>query len=492
MSNDLIPISRRDIHDAAPFRPPGYVAALAAAGVRHSHTNVYITKESYIELPVRFPTLLKAREYSAEEAASDTSVWPIVIKHNPANDIVLTPTPAWGSTKWSLFHNRPLIYSRDVFTELAWIYKFSIDLPSFGCSCRYHWASVLYNNPPTLYSNISYAKWIWERHNDVNLRLRKKQFSWKECVKKYNYPDSWLSKEDLILVNRYSPGDTVIITGVVNALKEQYPEKFRIAVKTTAQEIWQNNPSIVDEKVLDHPKIIDLYIGGDKKHLVENWADALSYQLKIPIDVKKCRGFIYLNEQEKQWPNLLPKSPYWILNAGSKKTCQTKKYPKSYWEKIICHFKNRINFVRIGRSDGEHLQPELDGVINLIDKTTIRELIQLIYFSDGVVTPISLPMHLAAAVPIPEDKFVNRPCVVIAGGREPPIGFSYPGQIAIHNVGDIECSVRGCWKSDLELQPNKENDLCLNPSNIDGDICAKCMELISPQEVIKAIESYLK
>jgi hypothetical protein len=58
-----------------------------------------------------------------------------------------------------------------------------------------------------------------------------------------------------------------------------------------------------------------------------------------------------------------------------------------------------------------HRQSRIACAENLIGQTSLRELIRLVAHAKGVVGHLSLPFLLAAAF--------RRPCVVIAGGREP-------------------------------------------------------------------------
>jgi len=47
-------------------------------------------------------------------------------------------------------------------------------------------------------------------------------------------------------------------------------------------------------------------------------------------------------------------------------------------------------------------------------------LVRLVYHAQGAVSAVSLLMHLSAAVEVRPGGLKNRPCVVVAGGREPP------------------------------------------------------------------------
>ena len=74
------------------------------------------------------------------------------------------------------------------------------------------------------------------------------------------------------------------------------------------------------------------------------------------------------------------------------------------------HFRDRILFVQVGEKG--HYHPPLKGVLDMRGKTTLRDLIRLMYHADGVVCPVTLHMHLAAAVPLPPGRKRLRSCVV--------------------------------------------------------------------------------
>ena len=89
---------------------------------------------------------------------------------------------------------------------------------------------------------------------------------------------------------------------------------------------------------------------------------------------------------------------------------------------------------------------------------------------------------------------LNRPCVVVAGGREPPHFTAYPHHQFIHTVGALRCCDNGgCWKS--RTLPLGDGDVNDRPDALCVDVvCSlpRCMDLISPQDVINRIEYYFR
>src|SRR6185436_12156152 len=131
-----------------------------------------------------------------------------------------------------------------------------------------------------------------------------------------------------------------------------------------------------------------------------------------------------------------------------------------------------------------------NGVVDLRGRTTLRQLVRLVYHAEGVVCPITCLMHLAAAVEPKPGANPLRPCVVIAGGREPPHWEGYPGHQFIHTIGALRCCAQGgCWKD--RVVPLHDGDHRDQPGNLCVDVVSglpRCMDMISADEVIGRIE----
>ena len=182
---------------------------------------------------------------------------------------------------------------------------------------------------------------------------------------------------------------------------------------------------------------------------------------------------------------------FWIISAGGKLDVTIKWWPSWKYQEVVDHFQGVVEFVQIGEMGHHH--PALNGVIDLRGATTLRQLICLMYHADGVLTPVSMPMHLAAAVETKPGAPKNRPCVVVAGGREPPHWEAYPHHQYIHTVGMLRCcDTGGCWRNrTVPLGDGDERD---NPDNLCVDVVnayPRCMDMITTQDVIGRIEGYI-
>jgi ADP-heptose:LPS heptosyltransferase len=233
-------------------------------------------------------------------------------------------------------------------------------------------------------------------------------------------------------------------------------------------------------------------------HFLHGYAEYLSAQLGIQVPLTEFRGDIHVSDQEKQWMHQVEeqfgyKGPFWVIIAGGKYDFTAKWWSPDFFQDVVSHFLGRVQFVQCGEAG--HWHPPLKGVFDLVGKTTIRQFIRLIYHAQGVICPVTFAMHLAAAVPAGTSRL--RPCVVVAGGREPPHWEAYPGHQFLHTVGQLPCcATGGCWKS--RCQPagdggNKDRqNMCERPVQVQPDLrIPQCMMMIKPALVIDAIERSL-
>lgn len=322
----------------------------------------------------------------------------------------------------------------------------------------------------------------------------------------------------LILRSGQCPGDVVVMTAAVRELHCQWPGQYETDVRTCAAAIWEHNPYVTPIRDGDRDaRVIDMHyplINQSNQrpvHFLEGYCEHLAAQAGLPsLRPQQFHGDIYLSNEECGWMNQVEETTgyhgkFWLINAGSKNDFTCKQWPFDSYQKVVDHFRGQLTFVQIGAA--EHNHPKLAGAIDLRGKTDHRQLIRLVYHSSGVLTGVSYLMHLAAAVPVKvcgvqatgdssaRDAFcavppVLRPCVVINGGREPPHWEQYPGHQFLHTIGALDCCASGaCWKSrvvPLGDGDDKDRDLCAQP--IAGH--PRCMLLITPDDVVRAIERY--
>lgn len=306
--------------------------------------------------------------------------------------------------------------------------------------------------------------------------------------------------QKLILANIQSPGDVLVLTAAVRDLHRCYPSQFLTDVRTHCPELWLHNRYLTplrfdDPSVRLVPCTYPLVNQSNQRpvHLLHGFIDELNRQLDLDIRPTALKGDIHLSEEERTAPSPVELTlgedlPFWIIVAGGKFDFTVKWWHFRRWQAVVDHFRGKLLFVQIGEEG--HYHPPLRGVLDLRGKTTLRQLIGLVYHARGVVCPITSAMHLAAAVEVKPGNPDPRPCVVVAGGREPTSWFSYPDHQVLHTIGQLSCcATGGCWRSrTVPLGDGLEFD---QPKHLCTDVVnglPHCMDLIRPERVIAAIE----
>lgn len=308
----------------------------------------------------------------------------------------------------------------------------------------------------------------------------------------------------LILKVGFAPGDGVLMTAAVRDLHRCYPGEFQVDVHSPFPELWRHNPYLtrLDPKTpgvgvieCDYPLI--QVANQVPCHAIHGFIQFFNEQLGLQIAPTEFRGDIHLSAEElaasSQVEQLVGSAmPYWVISGGGKFDLSIKWWEHRRWQAVVDHFRDRILFVQVGSSRDYH--PRLDGALDLRGWTNLRQLIRLVHRAQGVLSPVTCLMHLAAAVPVPMGRPRLRPCVVVAGGREPAHWEAYPGHVFLHTIGALSCCADGgCWKRrTIALGDGHENDeaqnLCEQPV---GDL-PRCMDQITADDVIRGIEGYFR
>lgn len=269
-------------------------------------------------------------------------------------------------------------------------------------------------------------------------------------------------------------GDRMMFTPVVRDYKKAYPD-HQLGVFSAGPEIWQNNPHI-DHTVTaaNADEIYDVGPGkvtrGSKTnglHITAAFRCSLVEKSGRPIKQGKFKPDIHLSDDEKNHRLVLGR--YWVINCDTG-PMTAKRWRSERFQQLV-ESMPEITFVQVGLAKDNYARLSGDNVIDMIGLTKIRELFGLVYHADGCISLVSSLMHVAAAF--------DKPCVVLAGGREPFTFERYPNHRYLDTIGMLPCCKKNaCWKN--ALSACKDND---------GTI-ARCMDLITVRQVKDAVESY--
>lgn len=307
----------------------------------------------------------------------------------------------------------------------------------------------------------------------------------------------------VILRNYQSPGDIVMLTAAVRDLHWNYSGEYQTDVRTCCPDLWLHNPYITplsekstDVEVIDCHYPLIHHSNQRPYHFIHGFIEFLNEQFSLKIRPTAFHGDIHLSPEERETPESFKADQgqvhYWLVASGGKSDYTIKWWGVDRYQEVVDYFRDRIVFVQIGEAG--HYHPALRNVVDLRGKTTLRDLIKLVYFADGCITPVSLLMHLAPAIEPRKGIKTRRPCVVVAGGREPPHWEAYPTHAFLHTVGALPCcATGGCWRSrTLPLGDGDEKD---KPENLCVDVVGdlpRCMDMITPRDVIGSIERLLE
>lgn len=332
-------------------------------------------------------------------------------------------------------------------------------------------------------------------------------------------------------------GDAVVASATIKALHETQPGLvltdytgfFARLSPDLGNDVFANNPYITpfDENDPDVEKITldygyglcgGIYGGGCGRsyHFLHSFAEYVSAKIGVHIELRDFRGDIWLSEQEQE-PWLGMPAQYAVIDAGIKHDFTAKGWSVRRFQEVVNRTKDKIAWVQVGGTNDIH--PNLDNVINMVGKTNIRQLIQIVHHSSLVLTPVSLPMHLAAAVQMPGEvkplpwtiaerhlyhatkNYPDvkptriRPCVVIAGSREQRAWEQYPGHTWIGDDRKLSCGIgpgKACWHNKT-IRVDQDQNVCSLPVLDAGTTqwIPHCLDLITTDEVVNAIEKWL-
>lgn len=318
----------------------------------------------------------------------------------------------------------------------------------------------------------------------------------------------------ITLNNPWALGDSVVLSALPRDIHRAYPGQFELRAIGHYQSFWENNPYIKYESGIIRDRALTLkYREGItqsnkdlKIHFLTWFHREFERQTGYHVPVTEPRGDIHLTAKEKQ---PLITGRYWVVVAGGKRDVTVKVWLPERFQAVVDGLaKFGVPCVQAGAAAKDHFHPSLKNCLSMVGATDkVRDFFRLIYHADGVICGVTGAMHIAAAF--------EKPCVVIAGGREPPWweGYSNHGQFPkecapvkvphrfLHTIGLLDCGIgnlqRGCWRDrTVPLEPadhvnrDKQKRLCKLPMRVNGYATPKCLEMIESAHVLEAAMSY--
>jgi ADP-heptose:LPS heptosyltransferase len=302
----------------------------------------------------------------------------------------------------------------------------------------------------------------------------------------------------LLLKTDQAPGDAVAMTAAIYSLHRAHPTKYVTMVDSPYPEVFAHNPDVASTTSFPNASVSMLQMhypaihqSNDRGiHFMQGWCEFLGAALGIDVPLLTNRPHLYFNDRPA------PIEDYWVVCSGGKRDFTNKLWGHYNYQEVV-NLLPGITFVQVGGNGPEDIHQRLWGTVDAIGKTSLRQLFDLVRRARGVVCGVSLLMHVAAAL--------EKPAIVIAGGREPVAWNAYPNQQYLHTVGATPCCdsqgrAGACWRSRLvplgdDMQLDK--DTCMYPVNANVELInkppaftPKCMSMIEPREVVRLILRY--
>ena len=333
-----------------------------------------------------------------------------------------------------------------------------------------------------------------------------------------------VQKKSIVLKHFLCPGDITVMTSIPRDIYRAYGDRYQIGVWTNHPHIWQNNPFIYANYGPDdtpQPGVPVVQLDYDvklhktgKHHFLHAYLQTAIEGLKAhgieDIPLTELRPYFKLDDdEEKRKP--MGGADYWLICAGGKYDCAAKWWDPEMWKQLAGMMNCEKTFpplVQIGTVRGAN-HPKIKGTINRVGQTNLRTLIWLVAHCKGVICGVTAVMHMAAAF--------GKPCVVVAGGREPWWWDSYDKRalerhapaipekyqqllskvtphLYLDSLGKYSCCKEyGCWKRHIGNKIGDENcENIVRAHRFHGPSIpqAQCMRDITPQHVRAAIMKY--
>lgn len=327
-----------------------------------------------------------------------------------------------------------------------------------------------------------------------------------------------MSKHTFVFQNRWALGDTVCLSALVRDITIAYPGKYNLLMSGNFKSYWENNPHTrVMAKGDSGQIIVPQYTEGiraagrgEKIHFLSWFHRDFMKKTGLVVPVTWPKGEIHLSPAERE--NRLVPYRYWVVIAGGKMDMTAKTWETARYQGVVDTLRaHGVRCVQAGADFHKHYHPRLERCDSMIGRTdSIRDMFSLIYHADGVICGVTGAMHIAAVF--------DKPCVVVAGGREEPwweayVNGYFPTSFGescnpvlvehkfLHTVGMLDCGIgnltKGCWKDRTvpvdhtdHTNTHRKHQLCRKPVRNSVPPVPACMQLIEVDHVVESVMEY--
>jgi len=292
-----------------------------------------------------------------------------------------------------------------------------------------------------------------------------------------------------------APGDIVACTAALRDYALAFPDT-RIVYCGAHKELLANNPHV--EIGSGACEVTLCYAEGQRRVADGRWNQHFISWFYEDIYRKTGRQFrmtrptpaLYLPLERRVSRPV--EGRYWLMMAGGKTDMPVKHWEFDRYKELATRLRE-LGIATVQSGAAHDIHPDANCDLNLVGWGGLSELMWQVYHADGIICPITCAMHMAAAF--------NKPCVVLAGGREDPCWEAYnneynqfePGLTVttphryLNRVGSLECcKTHGCWVRKLS---GKEEPSCRDVVRGKQPL-PRCMADITVEHVVAAVQSY--
>jgi len=313
----------------------------------------------------------------------------------------------------------------------------------------------------------------------------------------------------LRFANGLAPGDYVVTTALLRDLQVAYGGKYQAYFDSSFSPIYAHNPNVtvlkprdpdVEVVTLCYRSEMEASRSGARRHFVRSLHIDFLQKTGIDVPLTLPRPDIYLSDYERETSPIAGR--YWLLLAGGKSDFTVKHWDFARYQQLVDALTpHGIQIAQSGSTAPGHIHPLLSRVHNLVGWGYLRELIWQIYHAEGVICPITAAMHIAAAL--------EKPAVVIAGGREEPWWEAYDNNwnqfgpaappvsvphVFLHTLDKLPCCTgRGCWTNKI-VATDKDKNACKQLAARAAGVAPlpECMNRITVEQVADGVLSYYR
>lgn len=253
-----------------------------------------------------------------------------------------------------------------------------------------------------------------------------------------------LLKKISLLYYKAGIGDTLMVSAVVREIKKKYGEKIIVTVNCDKNELLKNNPYI--DNLSNRYDGIDLnyHYGRSRStdHFDTNLIDIMCHKVNIKNPEHTVNIFLEENEIEKAKEILknIKKPLVTIQTTSGPFDAGRKLWPPNYWQELIKRLTDKgYSILQLGSKD----DILINGVINMLGKTSIRESAAIISLADLHIGIVSSLMHISEAV--------STAAIILFGGFERYKAHDYKNIIPFESF--IECSPCGVINTSMDPCP---------------------------------------